>query len=285
MPVKKKTTTSKTPVKKAAAKKSAVKKPVAKKTTPKKPAAKKTVAKKPVAKKPAAKKTVAKKATTAKKAVVKKTTTKKTTTMKKAPVKKPVAKAPAVKKTTVVKKAPAPKKSAAEKGAAVAVIKEEVNFIDEKPVRKVAEKAISKQAVGSGFMGIPPYKIKKGEEYLGEEQKAHFMNILTTWRDSLLEEAGRTVNYMQDEAANFPDPNDRATQEEEFNLELRTRDRERRLIKKIDGAIIMLSEDEYGYCEMCGVEIGIRRLEARPTAKLCIDCKTMSEIREKQGVY
>jgi len=96
-----------------------------------------------------------------------------------------------------------------------------------------------------------------------------------------MEEVDRTVHHMRDEASNFPDPNDRATQEEEFALELRTRDRERKLIKKIDEALISLDNKDYGYCEMCGVEIGIRRLEARPTATLCIDCKTLDEIKER----
>jgi len=110
----------------------------------------------------------------------------------------------------------------------------------------------------------------------------HFRNILLGWKRELMEEVDRTVHHMQDEAANFPDPNDRATQESEFSLELRTRDRERKLIKKIDEALASLEAGEYGYCDSCGVEIGIRRLEARPTATQCIDCKTLDEIREKQ---
>ena len=110
----------------------------------------------------------------------------------------------------------------------------------------------------------------------------HFRNILSTWQQQLREEVDRTVHHMQDEAANFPDQLDRATQEEEFSLELRTRDRERKLLKKIGEAIKQLEAEEYGYCEACGVEIGIRRLEARPTATLCIDCKTLVEIKEKQ---
>jgi DnaK suppressor protein len=113
-------------------------------------------------------------------------------------------------------------------------------------------------------------------------QVAHFRNILLEWKRSLMEEVDRTVHHMQDEASNFPDPNDRATQEEEFALELRTRDRERKLIKKIDESLRDLEEGNYGYCEICGVEIGIKRLEARPTATLCIDCKTLDEIKEKQ---
>jgi len=106
--------------------------------------------------------------------------------------------------------------------------------------------------------------------------------LLLDWKRDLLEEVDRTVHHMQDEAANFPDPNDRATQEEEFALELRTRDRERKLIKKINDALTSLDNNDYGYCEQCGVEIGIQRLEARPTATLCIDCKTLDEIKEKQ---
>ncbi|MBT5229249.1 MAG: RNA polymerase-binding protein DksA [Methylococcales bacterium] len=127
-----------------------------------------------------------------------------------------------------------------------------------------------------------PYEIVEGEEYMNDNHKAHFANILQNWKNELLEEADRTVHHMQDEAANFPDPNDRATQEAEFSMELRTRDRERKLLKKIDESIETLEADDYGYCETCGVEIGIRRLEARPTASLCIECKELDEIREKQ---
>jgi DnaK suppressor protein len=117
---------------------------------------------------------------------------------------------------------------------------------------------------------------------MNEEQIAHFRDILLTWKRELMEEVDRTVHHMQDDAANFPDPNDRATQESEFSMELRARDRERKLIKKIEESIRNLDNDEFGYCEACGVEIGIRRLEARPTATLCIDCKILDEIREKQ---
>ncbi|MGA9851614.1 MAG: RNA polymerase-binding protein DksA [Gammaproteobacteria bacterium] len=131
-------------------------------------------------------------------------------------------------------------------------------------------------------MGFTPYPLKKGEPYMNENQRGHFRNILLGWKKELMEEVDRTVHHMQDEAANFPDPNDRATQESEFSLELRTRDRERKLIKKIDEALTSLEAGEYGYCDSCGVEIGIRRLEARPTATQCIDCKTLDEIREKQ---
>jgi DnaK suppressor protein len=127
-----------------------------------------------------------------------------------------------------------------------------------------------------------PYKEKKGEEYMSEGQIQHFTEILEAWKAELMSEVDRTVGHMKDEAANFPDPADRATQEEEFSLELRTRDRERKLIKKIDDTLTLMSNGEYGYCETCGVEIGLRRMEARPTATQCIDCKSLDEIKERQ---
>lgn len=132
-------------------------------------------------------------------------------------------------------------------------------------------------------LGIRPYKAKKTEEYMSGKMREHFTNILTLLRRQIMEEADRTVTHMKDDAINYPDPNDRASQEEEFRLELRARDRERKLLKKIEEALQLLTDKEYGYCEVCGVEIGLRRLEARPTATLCIDCKTLDEIREKQG--
>ncbi|HDR1022042.1 TPA: RNA polymerase-binding protein DksA [Pasteurella multocida] len=132
--------------------------------------------------------------------------------------------------------------------------------------------------------GVEPYKEKVGEEYMNEAQLLHFKKILQAWRDQIVDEATRTVAHMQDEASNFPDPADRATQEEEFSLELRTRDRERKLLKKIENTLKKLETGDFGYCDSCGIEIGIRRLEARPTADLCIDCKTLAEIREKQMV-
>ncbi len=134
----------------------------------------------------------------------------------------------------------------------------------------------------SDFKGFSPYEEKPNEEYMNEAQLEHFREILSQWKVQLMEEVDRTVHHMKDDATNFPDPNDRATQEEEFSLELRTRDRERKLIRKIDQSLRDIESEEYGYCESCGIEIGIRRLEARPTATLCIDCKTMEEIREKQ---
>jgi DnaK suppressor protein len=134
-----------------------------------------------------------------------------------------------------------------------------------------------------GTMGIAPYQEKPGEEYMNERQLAHIETILLAWRQSLMEEVDRTVTHMKDEAANFPDPSDRASQEEEFSIELRTRDRERKLIKKIEDALERLKNEDFGYCEACGIEIGLKRLEARPTATLCIDCKTLSEIKERQN--
>ena len=117
---------------------------------------------------------------------------------------------------------------------------------------------------------------------MSEGQIKHFTEILDAWKAELMSEVDRTVDHMKDEAANFPDPADRATQEEEFSLELRTRDRERKLIKKINSTMELMNSGEYGYCETCGVEIGLRRMEARPTATQCIDCKSLDEIKEKQ---
>ncbi|MBN1684907.1 MAG: RNA polymerase-binding protein DksA [Gammaproteobacteria bacterium] len=130
---------------------------------------------------------------------------------------------------------------------------------------------------------IPPYQPEKNEKYMSPKMCDHFRQILHTMKRSLMEKVDNTVDYMQEQANNFPDLSDRATQEEEFSFELRTRDRERKLIKKIEAALKRLEEGSYGYCESCGEEIGLRRLEARPTAILCIDCKTLSEMRERQG--
>ncbi|WP_025820494.1 RNA polymerase-binding protein DksA [Shewanella marina] len=132
------------------------------------------------------------------------------------------------------------------------------------------------------YAGVEPYQEKPGEEYMNDQQLDHFRTILGAWRNQLRAEVDRTLTHMQDEAANFPDPVDRAAQEEEFSLELRARDRERKLIKKIEKTLQKIEEDDFGFCESCGIEIGIRRLEARPTADLCIDCKTLAEIKEKQ---
>ena len=145
-----------------------------------------------------------------------------------------------------------------------------------------ADKVTTDTKGTASLHGLAPYLEKPGEEYMNEAHREHFKAILRAWRLELMEEVDRTVNHMQDEAANFPDPADRATQEEEFSLELRTRDRERKLIKKIDKTLIRVEENDYGFCDQCGVDIGVRRLEARPTADLCVDCKTLDEIKEKQ---
>ena len=203
-------------------------------------------------------KAVAKNATAKKKTVAGKTTPKKKVPVRKADKKNKNVTAKAASKRSAVKAKP--KKTKTE--------------------RQPAPPSLSSHA--GPVPGIAPYVEKRGEEYMNEEQTEHFRQILLAWKRELMEEVDRTVHHMQDEAANFPDPNDRATQESDFSMELRTRDRERKLIKKIDEALMHLDNDEYGYCDACGVEIGIRRLEARPTATQCIDCKTLDEIREKQ---
>ncbi len=130
--------------------------------------------------------------------------------------------------------------------------------------------------------GVAPYELKQGEDYMNPQMSEHFSTILKTWKEHLMLEVDATVKHLKQEHAFYPDPVDQANQEEEFRLELRTRDRERHLIHKIDEAIVALEKGDYGYCEDCDAEIGVRRLEARPTATKCIDCKTIQEIREKQ---
>jgi DnaK suppressor protein len=224
----------------------------------------------------AKKKAVKTKAAAKKKTAVKKQTVKKVATKKAAPKKKATAKKAGAGKTAAVKKKAAPKKTAVKKAAAkkTAVKKKAAP-------KKPASRKKSATQIGP-VPGIAPYTEKKGEEYMNEKQVQHFRNILQTWKRSLMEEVDRTVHHMQDDAANFPDPNDRATQESEFSMELRARDRERKLIKKIEESMRNLENEEFGFCEACGVEIGVKRLEARPTATLCIDCKILDEIREKQ---
>jgi RNA polymerase-binding transcription factor len=134
----------------------------------------------------------------------------------------------------------------------------------------------------AGPRNVTPYIAKRGEQYMSKEQLDHFRNILQTWKKDLMEEVDRTVSHMKDEAANFPDPNDRATQEEEFSLELRTRDRERKLIRKIDEALKRTEDGSYGYCLETGEEIGVKRLEARPVATLTIEAQERRERRERQ---
>jgi len=216
----------------------------------------------------ASRKTAAKKAPAKKKAAAKKAPAKKKAVAKKAPAKKKaVAKKAPAKKKAIAKKAPAKKKAVAKKAPA-----------------KATSSGKLARAVGElqKFDDFKPYKPGRGESYMNDEQIEHFRGILLNWRGELVDEMSRTVSHMKDEAANFPDPADRATQEEEFSLELRTRDRERKLIKKIDSTLDRLQNDDYGYCDACGIEIGIQRLEARPTATMCIDCKTLAEIKERQ---
>ena len=235
----------------------------------------------------ASRKSAAKKAPTKKKAAAKKAPAKKKAVAKKAPAKKKaVAKKAPVKKKAVTKKAPAKKKAVAKKAPAKKAVAKKA------PAKKaVAKKAPKKKspakiarAVGElqKFDDFKPYKPGRDESYMNDEQIEHFRGILLNWRGELVDEVTRTVSHMKDEAANFPDPADRATQEEEFSLELRTRDRERKLIKKIDSTLDRLQNDDFGYCDACGIEIGIQRLEARPTATMCIDCKTLAEIKERQ---
>ncbi len=158
-----------------------------------------------------------------------------------------------------------------------------------KTPRKSAAKSRSKTSTSSlsgtaaSLYGIDPYVLAKGEEYMSDGQLDHFKRILTAWCAELMEEVDRTMSHMQDESNVMADVNDRATQEEEFAIELRTRDRERKLIRKIEKSIKEIDDEDYGYCETCGIEIGLRRLEARPTATQCIDCKTLAEIKEKQN--
>ena len=242
------------------------------------PAKKKATAKKAPAKKSAAKKAPAKKKAVAKKAPAKKAPAKKKALAKKAPAKKK-----AVAKKAPAKKAPAKKKAVAKKAPAKKALAKKKAVAKKAPANKAAKGKIAR-AVGElqKFEDFKPYKPGRGESYMNDEQIEHFRGILLNWRGELVDEVSRTVSHMKDEAANFPDPADRATQEEEFSLELRTRDRERKLIKKIDSTLDRLQNDDYGYCDACGIEIGIQRLEARPTATLCIDCKTLAEIKERQ---
>ena len=167
----------------------------------------------------------------------------------------------------------APKKAAAKKAA---------------PKKAAAKKAAPKKAAAKKYeeaqflASIKPYALKKNEKYMNAKQKRHFLAILDSWSEQLQIEQNRTADKIQENVSNFPDESDRATHEEEFTLELRTRERERKLLSKINESIDDLKSNDYGYCASCGIEIGIRRLEARPTATRCIDCKTIEEIHERQ---
>jgi DnaK suppressor protein len=273
---KKATSTRKKAVAKKASKKKVAKKKVAKKAAAKKKVSKKKPVRKKVAKKKVAKKKVSKKKPTRKKAAKKKAGKKKTSKKKvstKKVTKKKVSKkkAPAKKKVSK-KKAPAKKKTVKKKAT------------PRKRTRKVAKRpARARGDMLSGPLhGIEPYKPARGEEYMSDEQLEHFHDILSSWKRELMYEVDRTVHHMQDEAANFPDPNDRATQESEFGLELRTRDRERKLLRKIDSALIRIDDGSYGFCDETGEEIGLKRLEARPVATLCLEAQERRELAERQ---
>ena len=168
------------------------------------------------------------------------------------------------------------------------VIRPAAPIIPERPPMRVAPPSDADSddnentSLLAGPRNVQPYIPKRGEQYMNKEQLEHFRTILSSWKRDLMEEVDRTVLHMKDEAANFPDPNDRATQESEFSLELRTRDRERKLIRKIDEAIKRIEDGSYGYCLETGEEIGIKRLEARPVATLCVEAQERRERREKQ---
>jgi DnaK suppressor protein len=289
MPARKKVSKKKAPARKKAATSSTRKtktptRTAAKRTKvtgKKKSAAKKKAAskKKVVSKKkaPARKKTAAKKkAASRKKTAVKKKAAgkKKSTSRKKVAKKKPASKKkPAARKKTSAKKVAAKKKPAARKKAPAS-----------KPAaRRKSPAAKAKQFGAHGpIHGFAPYRARRGEDYMSDDMLEHFRQILLAWKRELMEEVDRTVGHMKDEAANFPDPNDRATQESEFSLELRTRDRERKLLRKIDSALQRIEDGTYGFCAETGEEIGLKRLEARPVATLSVEAQERRELAEKQ---
>ena len=269
--VSKKTVARKKASKKKVAKKKAVRK-VSKKKAARK-ASKKKVAKK-ASKKKVAKKAGKKKAArkASKKKIAKKASKKKVA--KKASKKKPAKRAS---KKKVAKKAS--KKKVAKKPSKKKVARKAPARKKKAPARRARSRA---DVLSGPIHGIEPYKPKRGEEYMSQGQLDHFHKILSAWKRELMFEVDRTVHHMQDEAANFPDPNDRATQESEFGLELRTRDRERKLLRKIDSALARIEEGSYGYCDETGEEIGLKRLEARPVATLCLEAQERRELAERQ---
>ncbi len=209
---------------------------------------------------------------------------------------KPVAK-PAVKPAArsvvkpVAKAKAAPRKAAAHKAPARPAAKAAHHARPAAPARLVAQPVAAPEeaetleagaSLLSGPRNVQPYIVRKGEEYMSKEQLEHFRTILSSWKKDLMQEVDRTMLHMKDEAANFPDPNDRATQESEFSLELRTRDRERKLIRKIDEALKRIEDGSYGFCLETGEPIGVKRLEARPVATLSVEAQERRERREKQ---
>ena len=258
-----------------------------KKTVKKKAVHKKTRSavrkKSATAKKKTARKSVKKGAAKRRTASSAKRTVRKKTARKKL-VRKKVTKSAAKKKKVAktAKRKPAPKKKTAAKKKAALKPRRAATKPRKQPRKKPGARMLKPKEENASLRPSKAYQIKKGEPYMNSQQLEHFSKMLLDWKKELMKEVDRTVDHMKSGATNFADPADRATQEEEFSLELRTRDRERKLIKKIDEALGMMDMDEYGYCSSCGAEIGVRRLEARPTATLCIDCKTMQEIKEKQ---
>lgn len=201
-------------------------------------------------------------------------------------VSKKVAKASTQEKSSVTAKKRVTKKKVTKK-AGKKVAQKAAKKVTKKASPKSTGKVTGVKATAANdnlIHGIAPYQAKAKEEYMNAAQSEHFRQILVAWKRNLIEEVSRTIHLMQDENINHPDPNDRASQETDMSLELRSRDRERKLLKKIDSTITRLDNDDYGWCDRCGVEIGIRRLEARPTAELCVDCKTLNEIKERQMI-
>ena len=181
-------------------------------------------------------------------------------------------------KKTIIQKAPT-KKATLKKTKAK---KTSIKKVKKVSASKKAKKPISISTVATNKSKIAPYKSKKNEKYMSAAMKKHFIAVLLLWKEHLKEEMQKTFDHLRTKGETYADPIDRASQEEEFAFELRTRDRERKLINKIAVSIEQIKQDEYGWCESCGDEIGIKRLEARPTATHCIDCKTLDEIKEKQ---
>ena len=284
--------------KKAAVKKTLAKKSVAKKTAARKPkvskkkaasSRKKVSRRKVSAKKPAArkisKKKVSKKKVASKKPGKKKAAPRKAVSKKKAAPRKAVSKKKAAPKKAASKRKSAPKKAARKKKTAPKNVARKAT-VRKKPVTRKAppprRPRSSRNILSGPIHGISPYKPLREEEYMSNKQLGHFRNILSAWKGELIIEVDRTVHHMRDEAANFPDPNDRATQESEFGLELRTRDRERKLLRKIESALSRIDDASYGYCDETGEEIGLKRLEARPVATMCVEAQERRELAERQ---
>ena len=180
-------------------------------------------------------------------------------------------------KKSTAKKA-APKKSTAKK-----VVTKRAPTKKAAPKKSTAKKSAPKKLTRNRrTTPVSSYKGRKGEKYMSAAMKKHFNAVLIEWREHLKEEMQKTFDHLKNKGESYADPIDRASQEEEFAFELRTRDRERKLINKIAGSLEQIKQDDYGYCYACGIEIGVKRLEARPTATHCIDCKTLDEIKEKQ---